>query len=210
MPAYDIHIEAEGGSRLLRFASTLANVGQGPVEIRPNEKRNCAGGERFATQVIYLESDGGSGGDGSDKNRVTAPAGCMVDHEGHDHWHFDASARYTLTSPSERRPIVDADKVSFCLRDSHPLSPEAGRQKYGDCDRDSNQGVSPGWGDEYSADLDGQALPLPPDLPNGRYCLTLAADPDDRLRESDETNNAATVGVRIRGDNASPAATTNC
>lgn len=204
--AYDIHIERDDDDRLLRFSATLANVGTGPVEIRPNDDRQCPDGQRFATQVVHLDTDDGSG----NAEQHTEPAGCMVDHEEHEHWHFDASARYVLTEPGSPRPIVSADKVSFCLRDSHPLSVEVGRQEYGECDRDSTQGISPGWGDEYASDLDGQALPLPADLPDGRYCLTLTADPYNLLQESDDANNAATVGVRINGNGTTGAAATNC
>src|SRR5690606_1854853 len=37
LPGYDLEIEDEGEDRQLRFSSTLANVGAGPVEIRPND-----------------------------------------------------------------------------------------------------------------------------------------------------------------------------
>ena len=213
LPAEDVHIEvAADGTRLLRFAGVLVNSGPGPLVVVPAGATACPPEQHFASQVVYVDADtDGVHDPATDVEQSVTPAGCMIDHPTHGHWHFDASARYVLTAPGSTAPIVAADKVSFCLRDSRPLSVDPiAPETYGECERDSIQGISPGWGDVYRSDLDGQALPLPPDLADGRYCLTLSADPLGLLREVDDDDNAATVSVRVTGATASVVAPGGC
>lgn len=213
LPAEDVHLEvAADGTRLLRFAGVLVNSGPGPLVVVPAGTTACPPEQHFASQIVYIDADADGVHDpATDVGQSLTPAGCMIDHPTHGHWHFDASARYVLTAPASTTPIVAADKVSFCLRDSRPLNVDpAARGTYGECERDSIQGISPGWGDVYRSDLDGQALPLPPDLADGRYCLTLSADPLGLLREVDDDDNAATVSVRITGATASVVAPGGC
>lgn len=216
LPAEDVHLEVTAdGSRLLRFAAVLANTGDGPVVVRPDESQPCPPGQRFASQVVYVDAnDDDAYQPAVDTETSVSPAGCMVDHPTHDHWHLDASAQYVLsTAAPGREPIVSADKVSFCLRDTRPLvvDPDTlAPQAYDGCDRDSVQGITVGWGDVYRSDLDGQALPLPADLADGQYCLSLRADPLDLMREIDDANNAAVVGVRITETTATVAPAASC
>ena len=53
--------------------------------------------------------------------------------------------------------------------------------------------------DVYDADLDGQWLRVPARIDGRPACLVLEADPDDLLLESDETDNATAVPIRIDG-----------
>lgn len=210
LPAEDVHIEvAADGTRLLRFAGVLANTGEGPLVVVTDESQPCPPNERFASQVVYLDADRDARyGVEVDTEQSVTPAGCMLDHPTHDHWHFDASASYVVTRPASPTPIARSDKVSFCLRDSRPLpGVAASTETFGDCDYDSIQGISPGWGDVYRSDLDGQALPLPAELVDGVYCLTTSADPRGLLRETREDDNSSTLGVRIDGSTATVVAT---
>ena len=117
-----------------------------------------------------------------------------------DHWHVDGSAAYALTQAGSATPLVARSKVSFCLRDSDRLRRgEGAPETYGECARDRRQGISVGWSDVYDASLDGQTLPLPGSIGDGDYCLRLRADPRNLFRESDETDNASAVPVRLRG-----------
>lgn len=212
LPAEDVHIEVlDDGTRLLRFASVLSNTGPGPLMVVTDDSPNeCRRGQRFASQIMFVDArEDGRYSRSKDKQHVRSPAGCMLDHPSHDHWHFDASASYVLTARGSWQPVVSSDKVSFCLRDSRKLpGPGPAQEQYGDCDQASRQGISPGWGDVYESDLDGQALELPDDLRNGRYCLTLTADPFNLWRETDDTDNSSVVGVRINRDAASVVSTT--
>ncbi|TDD99002.1 lysyl oxidase family protein [Jiangella asiatica] len=212
LPAEDIQITlTDAGTRDLRFSATIANTGVGPLIVAPDDHAVCPAGQRHAAQRVVADVDGDGRFDPAvDRSVKPAPGGCMVDHPTHLHWHFDASASYVLTRPGDDVPIVTSDKVSFCLRDSHPLEGPARDGAFGDCDRESIQGISVGFGDLYRFDLDGQALPLPRDLADGVYCLTLSADPDRLLRELDDGDNASTVGVQVIGSTAAPAAAPAC
>ena len=53
--------------------------------------------------------------------------------------------------------------------------------------------------DLYKADLSGQWLRLPPNVDSDVLCLDLEADPLGRLVETDETDNATSVAIRVDG-----------
>jgi hypothetical protein len=65
------------------------------------------------------------------------------------------------------------------------------------------EGISVGYGDDYSAFLEGQDLPLS-DLPGGRYVLVHRVNADRRLRELSYANNAASVLLDLRWDRGAP------
>ena len=196
----------EDGVRLLRFASIIANTGIGPIETMPNDSIGCPAGERHASQIIYHDVDGDGRFDRTiDVETTSRPAGCMLDHPEHDHWHFDAAARYVLTEPGSDQPIVSADKVSFCWRDNREVESSA-EEAYAhyypeedECGHGDVQGITPGWADVYSNRLADQHLSLPDDLPSGVYCLWNSADPFSLLIESDDSDNTAVVAVEIIG-----------
>ena len=124
LPAREVAIEVlAGGERRLRFTSSLANVGAGPLELVPDDLTACPADQRHASQRLYVDGDG----DGAYVRTVdvvsgTTPAGCMLDHPTHDHWHFEAMASYQLLRAGQDEPVVQRDKVSFCLRDNERLS----------------------------------------------------------------------------------------
>jgi hypothetical protein len=202
LPAAPAEIRTTGGRRQLRFAAAFSNVGAGPLVLLPDAATSCPAGQRHVVQAVYHDSDG----DGRflaarDRRRTTTPAGCMLFHPQHRHWHFDATARYALTTPGSDVAVATQDKVSFCVRDSGPLRRGSGaRPTYGRCTRDRPQGLSVGWYDVYRATLPGQALDLPAGLPDGTYCLQTQADPLALLQESREDDNAAVQPVRIVGN----------
>jgi lysyl oxidase len=200
LPASGLLIEGGGASRVLRFGTTLANVGAGPLETVPDNATPCPPEQRSFVQVIRLDDDG-DGRYQRERDRTTAThsGACVLFHPTHEHWHIDGSSRYELLDSAGAR-VVGTRKVSFCLRDSDRLTGvDGGPRAYEACARDRVQGISPGWGDLYDRDLDGQTLGLPAGLPDGPYCLQMTADPFDYFRESDETNNASRTPLRIRG-----------
>lgn len=214
LPPEDVHIEVIGDGRRLRFTSIIANVGVGPVETVPDDALPCPDDQRHASQVVYHDVDGDGRFDREvDTHTSARPAGCMLDHRGHDHWHFDAAARYALLPIDDATPVAEADKVSFCWRDSREVPAEADPrpdQFYGDCSYDTVQGITPGWADVYPEDLDDQHLDLPDDLVDGEYCLWNEADPLGLLAETSEDNNAAVVAIQIAGTDVSAAPGTEC
>lgn len=206
MPASEPTIEVRKDGRRLRFTSSLANVGIGPMEVRPNRARPCPAGQHNATQVIYRDGNGnGRYNPRIDTDVQRHRAGCMVFHRHHDHWHFKASARYILLDPSAGdRVVVSARrKVSFCLRDSAPVPARLGtwhyREAYAECGRWTPQGISIGWMDVYQNFLVGQALRLPDALRPGVYCLETVVDPIDELIETNDDNNRSMRALSIRG-----------
>ena len=59
------------------------------------------------------------------------------------------------------------------------------------------EGISPGYGDDYAANLEGQYLPLD-GLRPGRYLLVHHVNADHRIRESAYDNNASSLLLRLR------------
>ena len=204
VPVKDLSIEMRNGYRWLRFESAIGNTGRGPLETRPDSREECRRGERHASQVIYRDVDLNRRYKRSvDTRKRIRPAGCMVFHPRHDHWHFDAASRYSLVSAEEQQAVARHRKTSFCLRDSRRVPAPWGATKrygsyYGYCDQNNPQGIMIGWSDVYQSFLAGQALRLPKNLPNGRYCVKVVVDPLDQLRESDDTDNSSVRAVRIR------------
>ena len=73
-------------------------------------------------------------------------------------------ARYSLRRPGTDNVLAARNKVSFCLRDNQRIEGQrvvVRREHFGRCSRTSQQGISPGWVDVYTAELDGQWLRLP-------------------------------------------------
>ena len=221
-PIVEIRIQKSTGVKLLRFASIIGNAGAGVVELKPDTSTNsaendCDGdgdplNDRKAFQRIFGDTDGdGEFTRGDDELLLKRFAGCSIFHAEHDHWHFEEFARYRLVKPKTGRVLASSEKVSFCVRDSiHfdaglPGSPAS--IYYGNCTQDSITGLSIGWADYYGSTLPGQELDIR-GLPDGRYCLRTVADPADRLRESNETNNGRSTLVRITGREVSDLGTT--
>ena len=199
----DLSIEAVGNERRLRFAASLANFGPGPLRVQPRGGERCPRGQHPARQVLYRDgNDDGRFQRTRDRVDRRLDAGCMLRHPGHRHWHFDAMAAYSLRRPGTDNLLVARNKVSFCLRDNQRIEGQrvvVRREHFGRCSRNSQQGISPGWVDIYKADLPGQWLRLPRSVDSEVICLDLVADPRGRLAETNETDNATSVAIRVDG-----------
>ena len=125
-----MRIVTRDGVRRLRFSSTLADVGVGPLEVVPRPGNRCPKGERDVAQAVYQDRNGDHRYQrATEHHRVFRQAGCMVFHPAHNHWHIDASARYWLTRPGGATVLVRHSKVSFCLRDSRRLPDRSARRR---------------------------------------------------------------------------------
>jgi Lysyl oxidase len=200
------------GQRFVRFSNEVDNVGIGPLELRPR-KDDCnrngdLGDDRTAYQRIYRDANGdGIFTRGADVRFRTRPAGCTRFHPAHKHWHFDALAEYVLEAAPPLAPVsIEGKKASACVVDTTLRLPKAPgsppRKYYGSgprrCTRDSIGGISIGWADIYGARVSGQDLDVTT-LGDGVYCLVTRADPENRLVESNERNNARTTRIVLRG-----------
>jgi hypothetical protein len=200
--ADDLQVQRVSGGRLLRFSASLANLGPGPLLLRPQPSGDgCPARQHPAVQVLHRDDngDGTYQPEGDVPGRVR-PAGCMLAHPTHDHWHFDAMAGYSLRSPATGRQLATRRKVSFCLRDNRQIDgveTSVRREHFGECTRTGPQGISPGWLDVYLWDLPGQTLPLPAGPGRRVLCLDLSADPRDLLAETDESDNSSSITVVV-------------
>ena len=108
----------------------------------------------------------------------------------HGHYHFEAYASYRLVD-ANGTPVGFGHKQSFCLQDGFRVSGSQGARYT--CD---NQGISAGWADTYASTLDCQWVDVTNVAP-GNYFLEVVVNPEQRLLESDYTNNVSRVPVTI-------------
>ena len=197
---YAMRITHEGGATLLRFTNTIANVGAGPLELRPDN----AGETTTAYQRIFTH-----GATLDWELKYEREVGTFVFHPQHNHWHFEAFAEYQLHEVATGGGVGEvlreaADKVSFCVIDSVSINmrlPHAtATPGYAtQCTQDAIQGISVGWADRYGWQLYGQWVDIS-GLPDGTYWLTSEADPLDLIDETKEGDNRNAMKIRITGD----------
>jgi hypothetical protein len=192
----------------VRFSNEVVNVGVGPLELRPRvgdcNRNGDPADDRASWQRVYRDGNGdGRFTRGVDARFRTRSAGCTRYHPAHKHWHFDALAEYAVRPVfSAGPPLAGGKKTSSCVLDTRlrlPKVPGSPRRKYyGGCRRDSVGGISIGWGDLYGARVSGQELDVTA-LADGAYCLVSRADPENRLKESNERNNVRTTRIDLSG-----------
>src|SRR5437867_3494516 len=136
------------GHLLLRLTTAIANGGAGPLELRGG-RHTTAGQDVY--QRIYND-------DGTYSDRL---AGTFTYHPAHHHTHFDDFSAYRLREITSTggvgKVIKGGSKVSFCLTDSDEYNlslPNApADSQYFVCDA-KMQGISVGWSDVYSYNLE--------------------------------------------------------
>lgn len=190
-------VEDTQQQRLLRFDGHVHNAGPGALEVRksggsvrqrvysaPNvfEDRPLPGAE-----VIYELTDG------------------------HNHFHIQRAARYSLWNAEGTGAVAPVMKVGFCLLDSESVGNNASPFEYGDdseCQERNGlvaMGVSAGWRDLYDRFLPFQWVDISSVSP-GRYRLRSEVDPDGLIEEQSEANAPADASVSVPGYVARPAA----
>jgi hypothetical protein len=207
---YQSEKDEDGAEVCLRFNQTFANVGEGPAELHFAVPKDLNDASHNVFARTYFS-------DGPD-HFVDSPAGEWEFHAAHQHYHYQSFAQSNLwVADAEGRrvgtvPIRGGRKVSFCLEDEALDALRWGKEGVGprfyrapDClvlvaeDTLYNyliQGLTPGWDDIYDWFLPGQYIDVA-GLESGDYVLETIVDPDNKLVESDETNNCGTVLVRM-------------
>lgn len=189
----DIVTTIEPGRTHLRLSNGTPNLGPGPLhltgQLRPTDSGVVVSQRIFRTNGTYWE-------------RI---AGLFVYHAGHSHMHFEGWAgfrlREVLPDDNVGAVVAESEKTSFCIIDlgiydnSLPNFDPDGQ--FFDC-ASAVQGLSVGWIDVYSKGLSGQNIDIT-DVPDGEYWLESEADPENRILESDETNNVARIKVFLNG-----------
>ena len=194
-----VAVDRESDTREIRFSTTVVNVGEGPLEMVGTSDPGT--GRTSATQRIRSVSLDGV---------VEEVVGDFVYHPSHSHWHFEDFSAFELWTYGPGGALEDlvasSGKMTFCLMDTDRVSPASAgappNAAFGGCNR-GVQGISVGWGDTYGANLPGQELDVS-DVPDGRYAIRSTADPEDRLLETDDTNNTVVMYVELTGDRIAP------
>ena len=111
----------------------------------------------------------------------------------HGHPHFEGYAKAELIAPDDTTVAIGR-KIGFCVLDLECAIPQF------TC---GYQGLSAGCADVYLADLPCQYIDLTGiALTAGDYHLRVSVDPENRIAESDETNNTMELALRLDCDTA--------
>jgi hypothetical protein len=129
--------------------------------------------------------------------------------KGHNHWHFQQFAQYSLLD-SAHQLAVPSHKVGFCIAPTDPvdlLQPGAVWQPSflgfgGQCGSPTALWVQEelplGWGDTYFQSVAGQSFNIT-HLPNGTYYIQIQANPEHVLYETDTSNDISLRKVILGG-----------
>ena len=185
-----------GALRCLRFETTAANRGSGPLEIAYRFEPPATN----AYQVIHHA-------DGTTTDRFAVASEF---HPTHAHFHFEDFYvsrlwKYANGHKVGKKPVTSGSKSGFCPEDTGG----GGQARYscltdyrmGPAGPEQVVGISAGAWDTYRVHLPDQYLEIT-GVPDGRYLLEIELDPDDNVAESNERDNRACVAIRLEGDTA--------
>jgi Lysyl oxidase len=193
-------VAQSGDEYRLGFRSAVRNIGAGPLII-DGHRPDAGTSTMVADQIVERE-----GGPRDELNGVGRLQ--FVVSPDHRHWHLLRFERYELRRQGSSVALVEDRKTGFCLGDrymvlGHRLGRRASHPRFASrCGLEQTkllgirEGISVGYGDDYSANLEGQYLPLT-GLADGRYVLVNRVNTDGRIREADYGNNAASVLIRL-------------
>ena len=155
---------------LLRFNGYLHNTGPGALDFRGSRKSPSEAMKAF--QRVYNS-------DGTFKEEPSSAELIYVTADGHEHWHLQRAAKYSLWNLAKSAEVAPAMKVGFCLDDSEHVEPSIGPKEavYSDANGCANSAGSTARSDEPVRGRLGRLarpLQLEPVLPVGR-CLERAA-----------------------------------
>jgi Lysyl oxidase len=200
LPASQMFVEHQRGHDYLIFGATVWNAGPAPMVVEGFRRPDS---DTMDAWQYFFDHHGHPVG--------KAPVGGMEydRRPGHQHWHFEQFARYTLTD-ADKTAVVRSHKEAFCLAPTDPidlLAPSAVINPYpiglssacGDAGAIwVRESLPAGWGDTYFQYLPGQSFDVT-DLPNGRYFVEVLADPQGSIFESDTTNDVSYRRIILRG-----------
>jgi len=190
---YIVDERNEGGPVRLKFTTLIWNAGPGPLEVR-GDPDDAEGGLEVEQHAIDMHG----------RWHAVGAVGRFDFEHRHGHLHLEGFADYELwslpngpTGEAGAR-IAENVKIGFCLMDNVVVDEALASDEaaYLGCEAEV-QGISPGYGDLYVADLYEQDIDVT-DVPDGRYRLVNIANPDGVLHEADPSNNAAHADVELR------------
>ena len=181
------------------FGATVGISGNGPLDVEGFRSH----GSPIMKAYQYFWQNGQVIG--------RARAGTMgfdTEH-GHNHWHFQQFAQYSLLN-SAHQLAVPSRKVGFCIAPTDPvdlLRPGAVWQPSflgfgGQCGSPTALWVQEelplGWGDTYFQSVAGQSFNITK-LPNGTYYIEIRANPEHVLYETNTSNDVSLRKVILGG-----------
>jgi len=191
----NVQIETTSGRKLLRFSTTIVNVGAGNFEVT-GRRPDTSTTDMTVTQRIY-DSAGGY------RDRSTN-ATFFYSGDGHNHWHVRDLEDYELFRSGDGGFVAAGEKMGFCFYDNVEYGATTDPYYGPGCANGQpnalsvTMGLQRGWGDLYPASTVGQYIDIT-DVPDGEYRLRITADGTDRFLEEDETNNVTWADLRITG-----------
>jgi cell division septation protein DedD len=189
-------LKASGEPKLLlRFNGYIHNVGPGALDFRGSRSSPAEPMKPF--QRVYTAG-------GSFKEEPSSAELIYVTADGHEHWHLQRAAKYSLWNASKTAEVTPAMKVGFCLDDSEHVESSVGPKEavYSDatgrefCRQHQPEatslfeGVSAGWRDLYSSNLAFQWVEASNVLP-GEYWLREDVNPTGVIKEAGGANTPA-------------------
>jgi hypothetical protein len=191
----------------LGFRSAVRNIGDGPLIIDGHRVSRPQRAMQADQTIMRTEGP----------REVVKGVGQLhyVRSPDHQHWHLLGFDHYELRRPRGTRAIVRDRKTGFCLGDRYEVTARTLPAKAPEpvytsrCGLQSpglfgiREGISVGYGDDYSANLEGQYLRLR-GLRSGRYLLVHEVNADRRLVETSYENNTSSALLRIRHRHGMP------
>jgi hypothetical protein len=200
LPAYGIRLSKQG---FLDFAATEWDAGPAAMVIDGFRKPSA---RVMASYQYFYNSDGTPAGHKRIGKMEWDPR------PGHEHWHFEDFARYSLLDASQTE-VVRSRKAGFCLANTDAVDftvPGAVWNPYntdlttacGDLTALAVREVLlTGSGDTYYQSKPGQSFNVK-DLPNGVYYVQIEVNPDLHMWEADTTNNISLRKIKLMGSAA--------
>jgi hypothetical protein len=187
------------GRSLLRFSTTIVNVGTGPFEL--SATRSSTDGQWSVSQRI------------ADINGLRRSVATNVElifgGDGHMHWHIKDLLATDLIRLDNGSKVGTSAKLGYCFWDNidykrtlagFPKSPVYDSSGCGvQSSTEVTMGLSVGWGDRYSYFLPDQYIDIT-NLTPGRYRLNVVADAIGMFAESNEANNGTWVDLQIKSN----------
>jgi hypothetical protein len=201
MPTGEISVRQDGAARTLEFTHVTADLGAGPLEIRPAYDAKTGVSQGY--QALYTMPSPGVW-----KFAYTVPiVGPMIWEPPVDYrFPLDSFKLYTVAPGGGIGTLVETSpKVLFCMTsDTYiggvPNTPADNEFPGSACENPEGKlGLSVGWGDQYDATDGGEGIPIS-GLPSGAYWLQGEVDPDHYFEESNTANDLTDTKLEIEGD----------
>jgi predicted xylan-binding protein with Ca-dependent carbohydrate-binding module/lysyl oxidase/fibronectin type III domain protein len=199
-PPTQLGVVQSSASWRLGFDSAVENHGAGPLMI--NGHRSDTSSPMVADQAVNMSN-------GTQQNY--AGIGSMIFYVPHNHWHYLGFDHYELRKASDYSFVAPDQKMGFCLGDRYTPNADGTRTEpptvvgpytWTDCQPGNtaalsvNEGMSVGYGDDYTPQLEGQYIDVTGVAP-GQYIVVHRVNQDNSVHESDYSNDAASVLINL-------------